>query len=145
MGLGVAHRETIAAAGRSLKTAREAADAARKLGQGGIDPIGAKASERERTRQALAEKKAALGKQQATLARVARPYHERVIEGSRTPWSSPGLVNRLVKSVRLVVQGTHSASRTVAPLAIVEPLDVIEHISTCVSTSAIDGGSRARV
>ena len=55
MGLGAAHRDTIAAAGRSLTAAREAADKARKLLQGGVDPIDAKASERERARKVLEE------------------------------------------------------------------------------------------
>jgi integrase len=85
LGLGVAHRDTIAAAGKSLTAAREAADRAHKLVQGGVDPIDAKASERERARKVLEEKKAAVKHDRATLARAARAYHERVIEVSRTP------------------------------------------------------------
>ena len=57
MGVGAAHRDTIAAASRSLTAAREAADKARKLLQGGVDPIDAKASERERARKVLEENK----------------------------------------------------------------------------------------
>jgi hypothetical protein len=55
MGLGAAHRDSIAAAGRSLTAAREAADKARKVLQSGVDPIDAKALERERARKALEE------------------------------------------------------------------------------------------
>ena len=84
MGLGAGHRDTLAAAGRSLTAAREAADKARKLLQGGVDPIDAKASERQRARKALEEKKAAARQEQTTLARVARAYHEWIIEGSRS-------------------------------------------------------------
>jgi integrase len=83
-GLGAVHRDSIAAAGRSLAAAREAADKARKLLASGVDPIEATASERERARKALHEKKMAAKSIRATLARVARAYHERVIEGSRS-------------------------------------------------------------
>jgi integrase len=85
MGLGAAHRDTIAAAGRSLTAAREAADKARKLLAGAIDPIEAKAAERSRARKAVDEKRTAAKSERTTLARVARAYHERVIEGSRSP------------------------------------------------------------
>ena len=84
MGLGAVHRDSIAAAGRSLTAAREAADKARKLLQSGADPIDAKALERERARTAVEEKKSTAKHERDTLARVARAYHERVIEGSRS-------------------------------------------------------------
>jgi integrase len=99
MGLGVAHRETINAAGRSLKDARDAADAKRKLRQSGVDPIEAKRDERDRARQAIDEKKAAISKQQSTLARVARSYHERVIEHSRTPKHSKQWIASLERNI----------------------------------------------
>jgi integrase-like protein len=83
MGLGAAHRDSIAAAGKSLTAARDAADRARKLLQSGVDPIDAKALERQRQRKVLVDKKAARKQERSTLARVARAYHERVIEGSR--------------------------------------------------------------
>ena len=84
LGLGAAHRDSLAAAGKSLTGAREAADRARKLLQGGTDPIEARAQARENARKAAGEKKAAAKGERATLARVARAYHERVIEGSRS-------------------------------------------------------------
>ena len=75
MGLGATHRDTIAAAGRSMTAAREAADKARKLVAGGLDPIEAKALERSRARKALDETRSAAKSERATLARVARAYH----------------------------------------------------------------------
>jgi integrase len=84
MGLGVAHRDSMAAAGKSLAAARDAADKARKLLAAGVDPIEAKAADREKARKADEAKKSAVKHERATLARVARAYHERVIEGSRS-------------------------------------------------------------
>jgi integrase len=85
MGLGVARRSNTAQAGESVIAARKAAREARDLLQSGVDPI----DERERRREAakLAEAKAKSIKrdEQQTLARVAREYHERVIEPSKTP------------------------------------------------------------
>ena len=84
LGLGAAHRDSLAAAGKSLSSARESADKARRLLQDGTDPIEAKAQARDKARKAAQEKKAAVKCERATLARVARAYHERVIEGSRS-------------------------------------------------------------
>jgi len=84
MGLGVAHRDSTAAAGKSLTAAREAADKARKLLRAGVDPIEAKAADREKARSSAEAKKSAAKHERATLARVARAYQERVIEGSRS-------------------------------------------------------------
>ena len=85
LGLGAAHRDSLAAAGKSLSSARESADKARRLLQDGTDPIEAKAQARDKARKAAEEKKAAAKCERATLARMARAYHERVIEGSRSP------------------------------------------------------------
>jgi integrase len=84
LGLGAAHRGSLAAAGASLSNARAAADKARRLLQEGIDPLDAKARAREDARKAAEEKKASARHERATLARAARAYHERVIEGSRS-------------------------------------------------------------
>jgi integrase len=85
LGLGAAHRDSLAMAGKSLSSARESADKARRLLQDDTDPIEAKAQARDKARKAAEEKKAAAKCERATLARVARAYHERVIEGSRSP------------------------------------------------------------
>ena len=74
MGLGVAHRDTMPAAGESLRLAREKAKRARDDLAAGRDPIDAKRAARradaERTAGAKAQRKA----EALTLARVARAY-----------------------------------------------------------------------
>jgi len=89
-GLGAARarawigdRETTAATGRSLTTAREGAEKARKLLQNGADPIDSKTEDRARARKTLEDKKALAKRECMTLVRVAHAYHERVIEPSR--------------------------------------------------------------
>ncbi len=84
MGLGKLVRNDLAAAGKSLTGARDAADDARRLIRDGKDPIDVRNAERERARQALEIKVEASRKAKATLARVARDYWERVIEPTRT-------------------------------------------------------------
>jgi integrase len=74
------------AAGASLKRARKKADEARDLldRKPPVDPIDAKAAERQAARRAEAERKAAARRERTTLCRVARAYHESTIEPSRT-------------------------------------------------------------
>jgi integrase len=84
LGLGRADRTSLAASGRSLTDAREAADAARRLLRAGRDPIDEKHAARAAARKGEAERKAEIRRERTTLARVARGYHERVIEPRRT-------------------------------------------------------------
>jgi len=84
LGLGRADRTSLAAAGTSLADAREAADAARRLLRAGRDPIDEKHAARAAARKAEAEKRAGLKRERTTLARVARGYHETVVEPNRT-------------------------------------------------------------
>jgi integrase len=84
MGLGVARRNNAAATGDSLTTARRLAHEARDLLQRGGDPIDERDGRRETARQAEQAQKVAKARQQMTLARAARDYHERVIEPTRT-------------------------------------------------------------
>ena len=84
MGLGMARLGSNAQAGDSVTTARDLARSARDLLQRDVDPIDERDGRRA-TAQAQDEAKKAAGKRErATLARVAREYHERVIEPSRT-------------------------------------------------------------
>ncbi len=80
MGLGKAERTTIAAAGASLKRARDQAHIQRQLLDAGKDPL----AQRRAARQvAKAEACAATEKFKSdalTLCRAARDYHERVVE-----------------------------------------------------------------
>jgi integrase len=84
MGLGVVHRNNLKMAGESLVRARELAEDARRLLRENKDPI----DERDRARaEAKARDDAArrtAKAEQTTLARVARAYHERVIEPTRS-------------------------------------------------------------
>jgi integrase len=84
MGLGVARRSNSAQTGDSLTTARKLAHEARDLLQRGGDPIDERDGKRDDVRQAGAVKKAEKTRERLTLARVAREYHERVIEPTRT-------------------------------------------------------------
>jgi len=85
IGLGKLARNSQAAAGESLKAARKAAEDARRLLQQGVDPIEQRQARREQAQQAQQAAKAEAARERATLARVARDYHERVIEPHRTP------------------------------------------------------------
>lgn len=84
MGLGVARRNSAAAIGDSLTTARRLAHQARDQLQAGLDPIDERDDRRNVARQAEQAQKAERARQHLTLARAARDYHERVIEPSRT-------------------------------------------------------------
>ena len=84
MGLGAAYRNNPAVAGNSLTAAREQAHNARTLLAQGIDPIDARGAQRRAAREVETAKKAEAKREQLTLARAARAYHERVIEPSRT-------------------------------------------------------------
>ena len=84
MGLGVARLGSTAQAGDSLTTARDLARDARDLLQRDVDPIDARDGKRAEAQAKEQAKKAAAKRERATLARVAREYHERVVEPSRT-------------------------------------------------------------
>jgi len=74
-----------AAAGKSLTNARNDAEDARQLLRDHRDPIDEKRATRDRARKADAEKKVEAERERTTLARVAREYHERVVERKSTP------------------------------------------------------------
>lgn len=99
MGLGVADRGNAAQAGQSITHARELAAQARLQLQKGIDPI----DERDRVRDAAraeAERiKELRARDESTLARVPRAYHERVIEPSRTKKHAAQWLNSLEQHV----------------------------------------------
>jgi integrase len=84
MGLGIAQRGNVDHAGKSLTTARKNASDARDQLQRGVDPIDAREAQRAAAQAVDEAKKASVRRERTTLARVAREYHERVIEPSRT-------------------------------------------------------------
>jgi integrase len=80
MGLGAARRGNPKDTGESLKAARDAAAKARAQLQQGVDPIEERDRLRHAAKAAEAASKTQKKRQQLTLARAARAYHERVIE-----------------------------------------------------------------
>lgn len=84
MGLGVARRGSAAQAGDGLTLARGLAHNAREQLALDVDPIDARDGKRANAQAQEQAKKAAGKRERTTLARVAREYHERVIEPSRT-------------------------------------------------------------
>ena len=84
MGLGVARRGSAAQAGDGLTLARGLAHNAREQLALDVDPIDARDGKRADAQAQEQAKKAAGKRERTTLARVAREYHERVIEPSRT-------------------------------------------------------------
>lgn len=80
MGLGAARRGDSKETGGSLTAARELAARARAHLQTGVDPIEARHHLREAAKAADVEIKAKRKREQLTLARAARGYHERAIE-----------------------------------------------------------------
>ena len=87
-GLGPARRATADQAGDSIKGARKEADKARDLLSAGIDPIDHEAQQRQAEKDAEAARQAAeaatVKREHWTLCRIARAYHERVIEPTKT-------------------------------------------------------------
>jgi integrase len=83
-GLGVAVRNNITEAGKSLTTARDEAEKSRRLLRDRIDPIDHARQQREAEQRKAEARKAEQQAERHTLARVARQYHERVIEPTRS-------------------------------------------------------------
>lgn len=84
MGLGVAHRGSLAQAGASLTAARDLAHQAREQLRQGVDPLDAKERRRAAAQADVEAKNEQRQRDRWTLARSARDYHERVIEPTRT-------------------------------------------------------------
>lgn len=101
MGLGVCDRHNSAAAGASLTAARTAAAKARALlaEVPPRDPIDERQRARAAARQVVDERAALKAAQVATLARVARTYHETVIEGSRSTKHAADWIHSLERHV----------------------------------------------
>ncbi len=87
------------AAGRSLAEVRRRAQEARSLLDRGLDPIEERKAQRSAAKEAEAAKRAEARRGQVTLARVAREYHERVIEPTRTPKHSAQWIASLENNV----------------------------------------------
>jgi integrase len=99
MGLGSLDRSSPQHVGRGLTDARRQAQEARSLLARGLDPIDERRSRRTEMQAAVAAQKAAAIQEQATLSRVARDYHERVIEPTRTAKHSAQWIASLENNV----------------------------------------------
>jgi len=127
MGLGVAHRASTAKAGDSIKLARDLAHDARQTLQRGLDPIDERDREKAAERQSAAAKKAQAARQRATLARVAREYHERVIEPSRTDKHAAQWIASLEHHVPEALW--HAPIDSVTPPALLEALSGVRSLA----------------
>lgn len=126
MGLGVAHRDSLAQAGSSITGAREQATKARALLTQGVDPIEAREQHREAARAAEEAAKAERSRDRWTLARCARDYHERVIEPSRTSKHSAQWLASLENHVDAALW--HAPIESIEPPALLSALlDVKPH------------------
>jgi integrase len=84
MGLGGVERATLATCGNALTQVRRDCERQRALLAQGIDPIDKRKADKNNARAEAQRIKEAEIAQRTTLARVARRYHEQVIEPSRT-------------------------------------------------------------
>jgi integrase len=85
MGLGAVQRATLATCGTALQHARAELQRQRTLLAQGSDPIDKRKADRAAAAAAVRLGKTAAKREHDTLARVARRYHEEVIEPQRTP------------------------------------------------------------
>jgi hypothetical protein len=84
MGLGTAYRNNAQASGKSVVEAREKAEKQRRLLRDDKDPIAERKQKRAEERAKHEARKQEAKAERTTLARVARAYHEEVIERSRS-------------------------------------------------------------
>ena len=120
MGLGPAHRETLAASGKSVNLARTAADKARALLAGGRDPIECRKAKRNAAQAETATKKATAKAESATLARVARKYHEAIVEPRRTTKHAAQWIASLENNVPAGIW--HAPIDSIEPAALLDAL-----------------------
>jgi integrase len=99
MGLGTANRSNAQAAGNSLTDARVLANEAHQLLLKAIDPIDDRDARKAAKKAADEVAKQKLKRDALTLARAARQYHERVIEGHRSDKHSTDWINSLEQHV----------------------------------------------
>ena len=95
MGLGVAHRNSLQAAGQSVVNARDAAEQARRRLRDGKDPIDERSRGRAEKKAKEHESKRAAQAERLTLARAARAYHERIVEPNRTAKHAMAWINSM--------------------------------------------------
>jgi hypothetical protein len=120
MGLGVARRGSTAQAGDALTLARGLAHGAREQLAQDVDPIDARDGKRAAAQATETAKKATAKRERMTLARVAREYHERVIEPTRTDKHAAQWIASLEHHVPEALW--HAPIDSVTPPALLEAL-----------------------
>ena len=130
MGLGVARRGSAKDCGDSLTAARRQAQEAREQLRQGVDPIDAREQRREAAKTAEAAAKVRRKRQQLTLARAARDYHERVIEPRLT--------------AKHAAQWLASLENHVPPEIWHKPIDQVEAPELLAALSTVKPHERAR-
>lgn len=135
MGLGACLRSNMANAGQSLRLARELAHEARTLLARGIDPIDKRKQVKKDAAAADAATKVEAKAERATLARVARHYHERIIEPSRSRKHAAQWIQTLETHV--------PATLWHAPIATIEAPAFLDAMLTII-TKVPETGSRVR-
>ena len=127
MGLGVARRGSASQAGDGLTLARSLAHNAREQLALGIDPIDERDGRRAAAQAVDEAKKATAKRERATLARVAREYHERVIEPSRTAKHSAQWIASLEHHVPEALW--HAPIDTITPPVLLEALSGVRSLA----------------
>jgi integrase len=133
MGLGSCDRQSAKAAGASLSQARELAGKAREMlaSQPPRDPIDERDKAKAAAKEAEAQRKAAKRNVFATLAQVARSYHETVIEPARKPKFSSNWINSLENHVPAGLW-----QKPIAEITRVELLDFLRQIQNQMADTA---------
>ena len=127
MGLGVARRGSTAQAGDALTLARGLAHKAREQLALNIDPIDARDGQRATAEAADQAKKLNAKRERATLARVAREYHERVIEPTRTVTHAAQWIASLEHHVPEAIW--HAPIDSITPPALLEALSGVRALA----------------
>jgi len=115
-GLGVAVRNNVTEAGKSVTVARDLAERSRSLLRDRIDPIDHDRAERERVKAEEEAKRRTEQAERHSLARVARDYHERHVEPVRSAKHSMGWINALEQHVPSAIW--HAPVDSIAPVAL---------------------------
>jgi hypothetical protein len=127
MGLGIARRGSKAQAGDSLTLARRLAHDARELLAKDVDPIDERDVRREAAQAQEQAGKAAAKREQTTLARAARDYHERAIEPTRTVKHAAQWIASLEH--HMPAELWHSPIDSITPPALLEALSGVRSLA----------------
>lgn len=131
-GLGACHRNNAGDAGKSAMDARAAAERARTLIAGGRDPIDHQKTVSHQLRASIAAQRQEKNRERMTLCRVARDYHERVIEPARTLKHSM----QWISSLENHLGSTDLWHKPIADIQAPELLDVVAGLQTRIPETA---------